>query len=206
VPGLVTSTTSTARTAVTSARSSLPQPMHQILPTGGHCCDADHIDHQQHRIRLVSWTRAGTGARSPDVPDHPRRRPGIRASPPGHPPRVRPELVAHGPSEVWSWDITALKGPAKGIWYKCYVILDIFSRYVAGWLVAAAEDAVVAKDFLADAIARNGCEPHTIHVDRGGRWCPNRCPNSSWTSEYCGRIPALARRTTIRIPKRSSKP
>jgi transposase InsO family protein len=69
---------------------------------------------------------------------------------------------------VWSWDITALKGPAKGIWYKCYVILDIFSRYVTGWLVAAAEDAVVAKDFLTDAIGRNGCEPHTIHADRGG--------------------------------------
>jgi putative transposase len=85
-----------------------------------------------------------------------------------HPPRVRPELVAHGPSEVWSWDITALKGPVKGVWYKCYVILDIFSRYVTGWLVAAAEDAVVAKDFLADAIARNGVEPHTIHADRGG--------------------------------------
>src|SRR6202008_1602948 len=85
-----------------------------------------------------------------------------------HPVRVRPELVAHGPSEVWSWDITALKGPAKGIWYKCYVILDIFSRYVAGWLVAAAEDAVVAKDFLTDAITRNGCEPHTVHADRGG--------------------------------------
>jgi transposase InsO family protein len=85
-----------------------------------------------------------------------------------HPPRVRPELVARGPSEVWSWDITALKGPVKGIWYKCYVILDIFSRYVTGWLVAAAEDAVVAKDFLADAIARNGCEPHTVHADRGG--------------------------------------
>ena len=85
-----------------------------------------------------------------------------------HPPRVRPELVAHGPSEVWSWDITALKGPAKGVWYKCYVILDIFSRYVLGWLVAAAEDAVVAKDFLAEAIARNGREPHTVHSDRGG--------------------------------------
>lgn len=85
-----------------------------------------------------------------------------------HPPRVRPELVARGPSEVWSWDITALKGPVKGIWYKCYVVLDIFSRYVTGWLVAAAEDAVVAKDFLADAVRRNGAEPHTIHADRGG--------------------------------------
>jgi transposase InsO family protein len=85
-----------------------------------------------------------------------------------HPARVRPELVAHGPSQVWSWDITALKGPVKGIWYKCYVVIDIFSRYVTGWLVAAAEDAVVAKDFLADAVARNGGEPHTIHADRGG--------------------------------------
>ena len=85
-----------------------------------------------------------------------------------HPPRVRPELVARGPSEVWSWDITALKGPVKGAWYKLYVILDIFSRYVTGWLVAAAEDAVVAKDFIAGAVARNGHPPHTVHADRGG--------------------------------------
>jgi len=85
-----------------------------------------------------------------------------------HPPRVRPELVAHGPNQVWSWDITALKGPVKGVWYRCYVLLDIFSRYVPGWLVAATEDAVVAKDFLADAVARNGIGPHTIHADRGG--------------------------------------
>ncbi|MCM3920200.1 DDE-type integrase/transposase/recombinase [Frankia sp. AiPs1] len=85
-----------------------------------------------------------------------------------HPPRLRPELTATGPDEVWSWDITALKGPAKGIWYKLYVILDSYSRYVTGWLVAAGEDAVVAKDFLADAIARNGTAPRAIHADRGG--------------------------------------
>jgi transposase InsO family protein len=85
-----------------------------------------------------------------------------------HPARVRPELVAHGPSEVWSWDITALKGPRKGEWYKLYVVLDIFSRYVTGWLVAHAEDAVVAKDFLAGTVARNLVIPHTIHADRGG--------------------------------------
>ena len=85
-----------------------------------------------------------------------------------HPPRVRPELVATGPSQVWSWDITALKGPVKGVWFKCYVVIDIFSRYVTGWLVAAAEDAVVARDFLAGAVARNTIEPHTIHADRGG--------------------------------------
>jgi putative transposase len=85
-----------------------------------------------------------------------------------HPPRVRPELVAHGPSQVWSWDITALKGPRKGEWYKLYVVIDIFSRYVTGWLVANAEDAIVAKDFLTDAVARNHAIPHTIHADRGG--------------------------------------
>ncbi len=49
-----------------------------------------------------------------------------------HPARVRPELVAHGPSEVWSWDITALKGPQKGQWYKLYVVLDIFSAMSPG--------------------------------------------------------------------------
>jgi transposase InsO family protein len=85
-----------------------------------------------------------------------------------HPPRVRPELVATGPSQVWSWDITALKGPIKGVWFKCYVIIDIYSRYVTGWLVAAAEDAIVARDFLAGAVAANRIEPHTIHADRGG--------------------------------------
>ena len=69
---------------------------------------------------------------------------------------------------MWSWDITALKGPVQGVWYRCYVVIDIYSRYVTGWLVAAAEDAVVARDFLADAIDRNGIEPHTIHADRGG--------------------------------------
>ncbi len=85
-----------------------------------------------------------------------------------HPPRVRPELVAYGPSEVWSWDITALKGSRKGEWYKLYVVFDIFSRYVPGWLVAGAEDAVVVKDFFVDAVARNLVAPATIHVDRGG--------------------------------------
>ena len=85
-----------------------------------------------------------------------------------HPPRVRPELLADGPSQVWSWDITALKGPRKGEWYKLYVVLDIFSRYVTGWLVADAEDAVVARDFLAGAVTRNHAIPHAIHADRGG--------------------------------------
>ena len=123
------------------------------------------------RCGHVSSTRAATGARSracTGSPATPGKAGNDEPRPATHPPRVRPELVAHGPSEVWSWDITALKGPQKGQWYKLYVVLDIFSRYVPGWLVAHAEDAVVAKDFLADAVARNLVIPHTIHADRGG--------------------------------------
>jgi putative transposase len=85
-----------------------------------------------------------------------------------HPPRVRPELVADGPDQVWSWDITALQGPSKGCWYKCYVIMDIYSRYVTGWLVVPSEEGDIAKEFIEDAVRRNGARPHTIHSDRGG--------------------------------------
>jgi putative transposase len=85
-----------------------------------------------------------------------------------HPPRVRPELVADGPNQIWSWDITALKGPVKGCWYKCYVIMDIYSRYVTGWLVVPGEEGDIAKEFIDEAISRNGARPHTIHSDRGG--------------------------------------
>ena len=56
-----------------------------------------------------------------------------------HPAKVKPELVAHSPNEVWSWDITKLRGPAKWSYYYLYVILDIFSRYVVGWMVASRE-------------------------------------------------------------------
>jgi putative transposase len=86
-----------------------------------------------------------------------------------HPARVRPELVAHGPNRVWSWDITKLRGPAKGIYYDLYVIIDIFSRYVVGWMVAATETAELAEAFIADAVTAAGIGPGTltIHADRG---------------------------------------
>jgi len=58
-----------------------------------------------------------------------------------HPAKVKPELVAHAPKEVWSWDITKLLGPAKWTYYYLYVILDIYSRYVVGWMVASRESA-----------------------------------------------------------------
>ncbi len=57
-----------------------------------------------------------------------------------HPARVKPELAADAPSQVWSWDITKLRGPTKGVWFHLYVLIDIYSRYNPGWIVAAAED------------------------------------------------------------------
>jgi putative transposase len=86
-----------------------------------------------------------------------------------HPARVRPELVARGPNQVWSWDISKLKGPAKGVYYDLYVIIDIFSRYVVGWMVAPTETAQLAKAFIAATIKAHGVttEVLTIHADRG---------------------------------------
>jgi len=84
-----------------------------------------------------------------------------------HPATVKPELAADGPSQVWSWDITKLRGPTRGVWFHLYVLIDIYSRYNPGWVVAAAEDSHLARDFIDDAIDRNGLIPHTVHADRG---------------------------------------
>jgi putative transposase len=84
-----------------------------------------------------------------------------------HPAKVKPELLAEGPSQVWTWDITKLRGPAKGIWYHLYVIIDIFSRYNPSWLLSATESAEEAEEFIEEAVNRNGAVPHTVHADRG---------------------------------------
>ena len=86
-----------------------------------------------------------------------------------HPARVKPELVASGPNQVWSWDITKLAGPTKWTWYHLYTILDIYSRYAVGWMVAAREAALLAERLLAEAIANQRVEAGqlTIHADRG---------------------------------------
>ena len=68
---------------------------------------------------------------------------------------VKPELVATAPNEVWSWDITKLAGRYKWTWYQLYTILDVYSRYVVGWLVAPRESAVLAEGLIADAIYRH---------------------------------------------------
>jgi len=86
-----------------------------------------------------------------------------------HPAYARPELLATGPRELWSWDITKLRGPAKWTYYQLYVILDVFSRYVPGWMVATAESAVLAERLIAATAAKEGIAPGqlTIHADRG---------------------------------------
>ena len=92
-----------------------------------------------------------------------------------HPPRVRPELVARGPLVVWSWDITKLKGARRGEYYDLYVVLDIFSRYVVAWCVAPSESGELAKELIADAVARHQVPPGqlTVHADRGSSMTSN---------------------------------
>jgi putative transposase len=82
---------------------------------------------------------------------------------------VKPELLATGPNQVWSWDITKLKGPAKWTYFYLYVILDIFSRYVVGWMVAERESSILAQDLIAQTCQKQGIVEGqlTIHADRG---------------------------------------
>jgi putative transposase len=81
----------------------------------------------------------------------------------------KPELLATGPNQVWSWDITQLKGPEKWLYLYLYVILDIFSRYVVGWLIAEHETAEFAELLIAETCAKQGIAPGqlTLHSDRG---------------------------------------
>ena len=86
-----------------------------------------------------------------------------------HPAYAKPELLALAPNQVWSWDITKRKGPAKWTCFHLYVILDIFSRYVVGWLIAPRESAELAQQLIADTVARHDVMPGalTLHTDRG---------------------------------------
>ena len=86
-----------------------------------------------------------------------------------HPVYAKPELLALAPNQVWSWDITKLKGPFKWTCFHLYVILDIFSRYVVGWMIAPRESAELAKHLIAETVARHDVSPGmlTLHADRG---------------------------------------
>ena len=81
----------------------------------------------------------------------------------------KPELLAQGPNQVWSWDITKLKGPEKWTYFYLYVILDIFSRYVVGWMLAYREQADLAKELIEQTLHKQSIQPNQlfIHSDRG---------------------------------------
>ena len=86
-----------------------------------------------------------------------------------HPVYKKPELLATRPNQVWSWDITKLLGPAKWTYYYLYVLLDIYSRYVVGWMVAHRESAALATKLIEETCRKQGIEPGTLtlHADRG---------------------------------------
>jgi len=86
-----------------------------------------------------------------------------------HPNHARPELLATGVNQLWSWDITKLKGPVKWTYYHLYVLLDVFSRYVVGWTVAARESAAIAKHLIEETCAKQEIEQGqlVVHADRG---------------------------------------
>jgi len=86
-----------------------------------------------------------------------------------HPAHKKPELIATKANSVWSWDITKLHGPEKWTYYYLYVILDIYSRYVVGWMLARAERAELSKRLIGESIAKQGVtkDQLTIHSDRG---------------------------------------
>jgi len=86
-----------------------------------------------------------------------------------HPAYAKPELLATRANEVWSWDITKLLGPAKWTYFYLYVLLDIFSRYVVGWMVAHRESATLAKKLIQESSIKQAIRPGqlTVHADRG---------------------------------------
>ncbi len=86
-----------------------------------------------------------------------------------HPKHTKPELAANAPNEVWSWDITKLMGPEKWTYYYLYVLIDLYSRYVVGWMVAERENAVLASNLIAESFRKQAVKPQilTLHSDRG---------------------------------------
>lgn len=86
-----------------------------------------------------------------------------------HPAHKKPELLAAEPNQVWSWDISKLAGPAKWTWFYLFVIIDIYSRYVPGWMLAHTENAELAKALVSETLRRHGIDRDalTLHSDRG---------------------------------------
>jgi putative transposase len=81
-----------------------------------------------------------------------------------HPAYQKPELLATRPNQVWTWDITKLRGPVKWTYFYLYVILDLFSRYVVGWMVAPGESAELAKKLIQETLSKQGVPPGQVHL------------------------------------------
>jgi|SRR6185369_6207377 len=86
-----------------------------------------------------------------------------------HPIYAAPELLARRPNALWSWDITKLLGPAKWTYFYLYVMLDVFSRYVVGWMVAHRESATLADQFIRETCARQAIAREHPHRPRRPR-------------------------------------
>jgi len=86
-----------------------------------------------------------------------------------HPAHAKPELRASGPNELWSWDVSKLRGPGKWNWFYLYWILDVYSRYAVGWCISEHETAAISERLITDTIAAHGVDATslTIHADRG---------------------------------------
>ncbi|WP_101836346.1 DDE-type integrase/transposase/recombinase, partial [Frankia canadensis] len=86
-----------------------------------------------------------------------------------HPAQAKPELLASAPNQVWTWDITKIKGPSKHQYFHLYVILDVFSRYAVGWMLAPNESGELAREFITQTCEKYGVDTAnlTVHADRG---------------------------------------
>ena len=122
-----------------------------------------------------------------------------------HPAHVKPELVANGPNQVWSWDITKLAGPYKWNWFHLYVILDVYSRYAVGWLVAPAETDRLAHELIATCVTTEQIPDGqlTLHADRGSSIdLENRRPTPRRPGRHplTLKTPRLQRQPLLRSP------
>ena len=135
-------------------------------------CEDQHVDSSVVQVYAETFDEGHLPGRSVDerASCGPKQRLEDRGRQRTHPAKKRPELIATKPNEIWSWDITKLHGPTRGLFYDLYVVIDIFSRYVPGWLVAAHEDAELAKEFLEDAIVTQGVARDTVDHSRRSRW------------------------------------
>ena len=102
-----------------------------------------------------------------------------------HPAYKKPELLATGPNQVWTWDITLLRGPGKGVYYYLYVMIDIFSRYIVGWMIAEVQTAELAERLIAKTCAKHQVQPCPTHRHAHAGWHDRRQAERSADNRLC---------------------